>query len=257
MNTYFSVTPLSPSEFSDYESGRKDGGGEEEEENTAVGAAAASGTTTTAAAVVGAPPTAPSTLKIADFLTVPCSGEAVAAGFAGVLWGQGAARSSPVAAETEALLAAAAGAVVSLQRAILSNAPYIRAALKRPFLPDCPLTRPPHTPLLGSQCDVIAGCKVTVSIARSTPLLNKGALSAVAAAVGGELSALAVAALVSASLPALLPPSPAPSFHLTGGVKFSPRDGVHFFSSPELATASMTEEEAREGGLPEGWWSTK
>jgi len=158
----------------------------------------------------------------------------------------------------QSLVAEADGAVSSLQKAILQNAPYIRATLKRPFFPDCPLTRPPQCTVLGSQTDVIAGCKVTVTVARAAPIFSKASVAAVDSALGSEASpertALALAAMASSFLPALLPPSPLPVYTLTGGVRLSVQDGVHFFSSPEEAVASVTEEEAREGGLAEGWW---
>ena len=180
----------------------------------------------------------------------------MAAGFAGVLWGGSS--SNPVAAEVESLRGGAAGAVATLHKALLTNATYIRTTLKRPFLPDCPAARSSNAPILGSQSDTVGGCRVTVTITRAAPCMSASAVAAVVGAVkggakDGGAGEAALCAIHSSALPPLLPPYPPTQYRLVGGVSLTLQEGVHFFASPELAIASMSEEEAKAGGLPEGW----
>lgn len=259
MYSYFTIDPLSPNEYSDFLSGRKGGDDDEEEgeEGGAVGGSGATPAGAAAATTTAAAAKPQGTLTIADFLTVPCTGEAVAAGFAGVLWGGS---SNPVAAEVEGLRSGAAGAVASLHKALLTNATYIRTTLKRPFLPDCAAARASNAPILGSQSDTVAGCRVTVTITRAAPCVPPSAVAAVVGAVGGGGGAkdggageAALSAIHSSALPPLLPPNPPTTYRLVGGVSVTLQEGVHFFASPELAIATMSQEEAKAGGLPEGW----
>ena len=146
-----------------------------------------------------------------------------------------------------------------MARAIHANAPYIRASLKRPFLPDCPAARPSNAPLLGQQSDIIAGCRVVVGITRACPVLTPASHAALLAACSGSASqaALCAAALGCADLGRLLGAGSSGGWEglrVQGrATPLLPLVGQHFFDSPEAAVGSLSAAEAEAGGLPVEW----
>ncbi len=152
-----------------------------------------------------------------------------------------------------------------MQRAVLANAAYIRAALKRPFLPDCPAARARNAPVLGSASDIIGGCRVTVSITRASPCLPPACVRAVgedvggggagAGAAGAAAAALLVSALAGADLGRLCAAAREGRsvLRVAGGGGLVPVAGRHFFQSPEAALGSLTAEEAAAGGASAEW----
>ena len=146
-----------------------------------------------------------------------------------------------------------------MEKALLDNVQYIRSVLKRPFLPLCPASRPSNMPILGSASEVIAGCRVCVSVARAAAVLPPACLQALEGACGGGRASLLAAALGAADLARLCAAAGAGGAALrVGGGALAAADfvavqGTHFFESPERALAGMSAAELAQGGVPAEW----
>lgn len=249
INIYYSVTPLSPSAFADWQAGKagKESGAADDEDAAAPApadnaTAAVPSKATSAPAGAASPTVVLSTGQVIPVTTANATAAVVAETVRAILHGE----LAPVAGAAAEAAAGAAAQAVWLNSAILNQYTLVRDTVRQPFLPDVPSLRPASSVAIASSTEVVAGSALTLVLTRDA--LRFPASSASAAA--SQVERTAVAALSARPPPFVLSQAASNGDVLklnVDGTEVALQRSLHFFATPEdlLFAAGPAGEAAR------------
>lgn len=210
ISVYFNVSPLTALEHEEWLSGKARGGDDEEEDAAPAPAAAAAaaapasgGAGAGAAAGKGAAKggkgaAAAPTITVYGRVVPATDSAAITAAVMEAMHGAS-------NGGADATAAARTAAVDALQGAIASNCRMITETIRVPFLPDTTGVRPASAAVLGSDSDVVAGARLSLTITRASlwyPAPGSAAHEAVLAAVRSAAGDKPAQAVVDTALTA-------------------------------------------------------